>query len=111
MANRFFVKTTTGKWEEVSSYVYDNRKHARNDEGTAERYSDVSIAIQDGHISFSGSIPLEDMGKMCRFLSVSIPNNAFNSPLVHEPEAIKFQKGKSIILHMVKTGENYKKAA
>jgi hypothetical protein len=112
MTDRFFCKTTSGKWEEVTPYVYANRKHALNDDGTVARYSDVSIAVNNGTVQFNGTITVEEIGRVCRFLSVTIPQGQFAAEQrCYEPATIKFLKGKSVTLHVLATGENYKKAA
>jgi len=111
MSDRFFCKTVAGKWEEVTEYVFINRKHACNDADSDPRYADISVCVKNGVVQFNGTITVEEIGRVCRFLAVTIPQGSFGEQKCGEPTTIKFQKGKSVTLHVLATGENYKKAA
>ena len=105
--SRYFVRTVDNKWEEISEYVFNNRKFAVTENGDS-RYSDVSVVVDNSSVKINGELSLIELGKVCRFLRVTIPSESFSSALYSEPEVVKIKRGNSTLLHYVKTGENYK---
>ena len=110
---RFFVRTTENDtiWEEVNEHIFHNRKFAIRADGQP-RYSEDFIQIhKNGQISIEGIISAEELGKICRLLSVSVPTGSF-TPITQEPESVEIHKGRSKYLHHIPTNQNwYRKAA
>ena len=109
MAKRFLVRGTNNKWDEVTQYVWNNRKFVvdPNDE-SKPKYSETAILVEDGEFKFFGPIQGDELGKLARYLQVTIPVGVFTS-LVDEPETVQIVKGNSCKLHIVKTGVNWTK--
>lgn len=108
---KHFVKTVAGKWEEVTEHVFKNRKFVISDNGDGPRYGENFI-VQDGSsVQFNGTVDAQELGQICRFLSVTIPTGSFQGGLVTAPAMVRIHKGPSKVLHVLATGENWKKAA
>lgn len=106
---KFFVRTTDGKWEMVTPYVYTNRKFVVDPQTNQPRYSGETI-IQDGdELNINGVINANELGKLCRFFHVKEPIGTY-TPIVIEPENVLIVRGNMTRLHVLKTGENWSKA-
>jgi hypothetical protein len=105
----YLLKSHSGSWEQVTKYVFDNRKLAIDLEGNA-RYDGDYMIIEGREITMNGTITFEEMGKLSRYLKLETPMGAY-SPIINEPETVNFKRGNSVTLHCLKTGENWKRQA
>ena len=101
----------TGKtqFEQVSEYVFKNRKHALNDEG-GPRYTDcyVTVAGEDVQMVLVGNKAL--LSLVCRMLQVREMTGTVNGGIYVVPSHIPFSKANSNWLYEVMTGNIYKRA-
>ena len=106
---RFLVRSNDGKWDEVTEYVYSQRKFVTDTAGIT-RYGDQSIVVEGTSFTISGTILAGELGKLCRYLDVTIPVGTFPA-LVNVPESVQIVRGNSTKLHVLKTGVNWTKTA
>lgn len=105
----YLLKSHSGSWEQVTKYVFDNRKWATDAMGDG-RYDGDYVVIEGKELTINGTITFEEMGKLSRYLKVETPVGSYN-PIVNEPETVNFKRGNSVTLHCLKTGENWKRQA
>lgn len=61
---------------------------------------------------FGGTLSVTELGRICRVLGVSIPTGAFGpSDRIEQPPMVQVRRGLSHHLHVLATGENWRKAA
>lgn len=101
---KYYVRSVKGHWEEISEYVFKNRKFAVI--GESPRYTEDAIQQNGTEITFSGTVTLDEMGKIFRFLGGQQPSASY-LPILQEPDAVEIKKGRSHILHMIETGKNW----
>jgi len=106
---KYLVRTTDGKWDEVTEYVFTNRKWATNPNGEPRYGSNPSaIIVSPTSLEIHGEILHNEVGKLMRYLRLEVPMGSY-PPIVQEPETIQIVKGGTTTLHVLKTGENWTK--
>lgn len=106
--DRFFCKISDGKWEEVSQFVFENRKNVIIKDDGKPRYCDSAISQIGNQVTITGPMTTDELGKMCRYMSVVVPCGAY-VPIVTEPEYVMMKnRGGTIIMHHVESGEDFK---
>lgn len=104
----YLLRSVTGQWEEVSEYVYANRKFALTDFDEF-RYDGTAVKLDGGVIHVEGTISTKEMGPICRMLGVEVSVGALGKACIQAPTTIKFKKGRSTFLHCLATQENWVK--
>lgn len=107
---KYLVRTTTGKWDEVTEYVFQHRKWVVNPETGDARYGSETIVSDGNGLEIHGKIGQEELGKLLRFFGVTAPVGTF-TPLVNEPETVQIVRGNVTKLHVLATGENWTKTS
>lgn len=108
---RYLLRLEDGKsWEDVNQHVFNNRKFAVLPDGSRRYNDDFIQVLETGHILINGLVSVEELGKICRLLSINLPNHAY-APIVKEPESVEIHKGRQKYLHQLKTNENWVRKA
>lgn len=100
---KIFIKNNDcGSWDLVNEFVLANQKFIAS-------YMDAPVVIVKLGQKFEvrGELSIQDIGALLRFNQIPLHNSL--GPQIREPETVKIVKGKTNILHQIKTGENWVK--
>lgn len=99
-------------WEQVTEFVFENRKQALNDEGTGQRYYENDYVIKNDlnqlNISYNG--PYDGLSQIIKFFQIK-EYEANIEGFVNIPSHINFSgsgKNKTGFLLNLKSGTKYK---
>jgi hypothetical protein len=101
----YYCRTVAGVWEEVTWHVFQLRHDVLNEDNTP-RYEDSFILVDGGEITIKGIFAAQELPKIMRFLGISAYTGN-QGPLVVQPETLKIKKGRRIVLHLVRSGEDF----
>lgn len=106
---KFLLKNVNGQWDEVTEYVWKNRKHAVTHDGK-DLYPKgyPSAAIIGDEITISGIVTKNEMGWISRLFNTVIPaGQAYGTArgFSAQPEFVEFRKGKATVKLELATGE------
>lgn len=110
---KYFLRNQDNRWESVDEFVFKNRKFAVTDKEEKPRYGDTYIQVDEaGGVFIYGQVSIKELGEISRFLGVTIPTGMLPNSLL-SPATVQINKGGRIanVLHVLATGENWKKAA
>jgi hypothetical protein len=101
-----------GTWEEVSEYVYENyTKVFIDEEGARPRYNGNKAKRTKAGISVEATnMSDRDYAILLRMFGVNV-NVSSATGYLKKPEYIKIKGRKSIVLHEVATGKNFRTTA
>ncbi len=107
MPIKIFLKREDGKWDSVSSQVFERRKEIVDD-SINPKYSGEWIMIDGETFSSNGDIEIDELLKILRFSNKKTPEHCY-TPVVDEPEALKLVSRGTTKIIFVKSGEIFKK--
>lgn len=110
---RVVTNNDTVCWEEVTDYVFENRKHALNDDGTKARYheNDYVVKNEDGRFDVSYSGPPDGLSQMVKFFAIKEYTPVSKNGFVNTPTHVSFcgkSKNQAGFLFDLKSGMKYK---